>query len=92
MNAAYRFRPSVPVVVHFDGGSGISAVATGRRGLEMEVTAHRVLELRRRVDVAIGLGDAFDIRDFNQQVLDVASTPLPFIEDTIRTWIAASSE
>ncbi len=38
------------------------------------------------------LGDAFDIRDFNQQVLDVASAPLPYIELTVRDWIAASSE
>jgi uncharacterized protein (DUF885 family) len=38
------------------------------------------------------LGDKFDIRDFNQQVLDVASAPLPFIESTVRDWSAASVE
>ena len=38
------------------------------------------------------LGDAFDIRDFNQQVLDVASAPLPFIETTVRSWIATSTD
>jgi len=37
------------------------------------------------------LGDSFDIRDFNQQVLDVASSPLPYIESTTREWVAASS-
>lgn len=36
------------------------------------------------------LGDAFGIRDFNQTVLEVASTPLPFIESTVRDWIAQS--
>jgi uncharacterized protein (DUF885 family) len=37
------------------------------------------------------LGDDFDIRAFNQQVLDVASTPLPFIETTVRDWIAGQA-
>ena len=50
----------------------------------------RILELREEAEQA--LGDAFDIRDFNQQVLEVASTPLPFIESTVRDWIAASTE
>ena len=50
----------------------------------------KILALREEAEQA--LGDAFDIRDFNQQVLDVASAPLPFIEITIRNWIAASIE
>ena len=50
----------------------------------------KILALREEAEQA--LGDAFDIRDFNQQVLDVASAPLPFIEITIRNWIAASTE
>ena len=50
----------------------------------------RILALREEAEQA--LGDAFDIRDFNQQVLNVASAPLPFIENTIRNWIAASIE
>jgi uncharacterized protein (DUF885 family) len=50
----------------------------------------RILALRAEAEKA--LGDAFDIRDFNQQVLNVASAPLPFIEDSIRGWIEASSE
>jgi len=37
------------------------------------------------------LGDDFDIRDFNQRVLDVASTPLPYIEATVISWIASTS-
>ena len=45
-----------------------------------------------REEARQALGDAFDIRDFNQQVLNVASAPLPFIEDSIRNWIAASSD
>lgn len=50
----------------------------------------RIVALREEAQQA--LGDAFDIRDFNQQVLDVASTPLPFIEDSIRNWILTSVE
>jgi uncharacterized protein (DUF885 family) len=50
----------------------------------------RIVALREEAKQA--LGDAFDIRDFNQTVLDVASTPLPFIEYTVRDWIAASVE
>ena len=46
----------------------------------------KMLELRE--DARVALGDKFDIRDFNQQVLDVASTPLPYIEQTVRSWIA----
>jgi uncharacterized protein (DUF885 family) len=50
----------------------------------------RILALREEAQQT--LGDAFDIRDFNQQVLEVASTPLPFIESTVRSWIANSIE
>jgi uncharacterized protein (DUF885 family) len=50
----------------------------------------RIVALREEAKQA--LGDAFDIRDFNQQVLNVASAPLPYIEDSIRNWIAASGE
>jgi len=49
----------------------------------------RILALREEAKQA--LGDDFDIRDFNQTVLDVASAPLPFIEITVRSWIAAST-
>ena len=47
----------------------------------------RILALREEAKEA--LGDAFDIRDFNQQVLNVASAPMPFIEITVRKWIAS---
>ena len=50
----------------------------------------RILALREEAEQA--LGDAFDIRDFNQQVLNVASAPLPFIEDSIRHWIVVSTK
>ena len=50
----------------------------------------KIVALREEAKAA--LGDAFDIRDFNQQVLDVASAPLPFIESTVRTWIAETVE
>jgi uncharacterized protein (DUF885 family) len=50
----------------------------------------KILALREKAKEA--LGDAFDIRDFNQQVLDVASTPLPFIEATVVSWILSGSD
>ena len=48
----------------------------------------KILALREEAKQA--LGDSFDIRDFNQQVLDAASAPLPYIEASTRHWIAAS--
>ena len=50
----------------------------------------RILALREEAREA--LGDAFDIRDFNQQVLNVASTPMPFIEMTVRQWVAETAQ
>ncbi|HNP63089.1 MAG TPA: DUF885 domain-containing protein [Woeseiaceae bacterium] len=50
----------------------------------------RILALREEAREA--LGDAFDIRDFNQQVLNVASAPMPFIEMTVRRWISATGQ
>ena len=49
----------------------------------------KIIALRERAQEAFG--DAFDMRDFNQQVLDVASTPLPFIEATVISWILSTS-
>ncbi len=49
----------------------------------------RILALREEAREA--LGDAFDIRDFNQQVLNVASAPMPFIEQRVREWIAQTA-
>ena len=45
----------------------------------------RILGLRNLAQQR--LGDDFDIRDFNDQVLQVAGTPLPYIEATIREWL-----
>ena len=45
----------------------------------------KILELRE--EALQRLGERFDIRDFNDTVLHVASTPLPVIESTIRDWI-----
>ena len=47
--------------------------------------------LALREDARQALGDRFDIRDFNQLVLEVASTPIPFIESTVRAWIEETS-
>jgi len=45
----------------------------------------KILELR--AEAKERLGDKFDIREFNDTVLQVASTPLPYIEATVREWI-----
>jgi uncharacterized protein (DUF885 family) len=45
----------------------------------------KILELR--AEARERLGDRFDIREFNDTVLQVASTPLPYIEATVREWI-----
>jgi len=45
----------------------------------------KILELREEAKQA--LGDDFDVRAFNDTVLHVASTPLPYIEATVRDWI-----
>jgi len=45
----------------------------------------KILELRAEAQER--LGDRFDIREFNDTVLQVASTPLPYIEATVRDWI-----
>jgi uncharacterized protein (DUF885 family) len=38
------------------------------------------------------LGDRFDMREFNQTVLNVASTPLPYIEASVIAWTASFPE
>jgi uncharacterized protein (DUF885 family) len=48
----------------------------------------KIVELREEARQA--LGDKFDIRAFNDTVLHVASTPLPYIETTVREWITES--
>jgi len=48
----------------------------------------KILELREEAQQE--LGDKFDIRAFNDTVLHVASTPLPYIEATVRDWIRQS--
>ena len=48
----------------------------------------KIVELREEARQA--LGDKFDVRAFNDTVLHVASTPLPYIEATVRDWIRAS--
>jgi uncharacterized protein (DUF885 family) len=45
----------------------------------------KILELREQARQQ--LGDRFDIRTFNDTVLRVASTPLPYIEATVRDWV-----
>lgn len=64
-------------------------VAWPAQALGYKLGQLNILALRREARAA--LGDQFDLREFNQQVLDVASAPMPFIKLTIRNWIAATS-
>ena len=59
------------------------------QALGYKLGQQKILALREGAQEAFG--DAFDIRDFNQQLLDVASTPLPFIEATVISWILLTS-
>jgi len=45
----------------------------------------KILELRDRAEDL--LGESFDIRQFNDEVLSVAGAPLPFIESSVDAWI-----
>jgi uncharacterized protein (DUF885 family) len=46
----------------------------------------KILELRRKAHDA--LGDRFDLRGFNQEVLDHGALPLPVLDRVITGWIA----
>ncbi|PQB03912.1 DUF885 domain-containing protein [Aureitalea marina] len=46
--------------------------------------------LRLRQEAEAQLGDAFDIREFHNQVLETGSVPLALLEEKIANWIAAS--
>jgi uncharacterized protein (DUF885 family) len=46
----------------------------------------KILALRRRAHEA--LGDRFDLRAFNQELLDHGALPLPVLERVIDGWIA----
>jgi uncharacterized protein (DUF885 family) len=39
----------------------------------------------------ISLGDAFDIREFHNQVLETGCIPLQLLENKIDAWIASSN-
>jgi uncharacterized protein (DUF885 family) len=46
----------------------------------------KILELRRRARDA--LGERFDLRAFNQEILDHGALPLPVLEHVIADWLA----
>ncbi len=50
-----------------------------------EIGKLEILELRARAKAA--LGEAFDIRDFNDAVLGSGPVPLPILEDNVEAWI-----
>jgi len=76
-------------VVGVDEGTAVSEVERyavwPAQALGYKLGMLKILELRS--EARARLGDAFDIRDFNDTVLDVAATPLPYIEITVREWL-----
>jgi len=49
-----------------------------------------ILELRNEAQQV--LGDEFDMRQFNQQILEVAALPLPGIEKALRDWMVSQKQ
>ena len=46
-----------------------------------------MLELRREAETT--LGDAFDIRDFHDELLGAGALPLDVLENRMDTWLAS---
>jgi uncharacterized protein (DUF885 family) len=49
----------------------------------------KIKELRRKAEKA--LGEKFDLRDFNDVVLQAGALPLPILEQRVNEWLLASS-
>jgi uncharacterized protein (DUF885 family) len=63
-------------------------IANPAQALSYKIGAMTIQRLRREAETA--LGEAFDIRDFHEQVLGSGALPLPVLETKVRGWIAAS--
>jgi uncharacterized protein (DUF885 family) len=61
-------------------------IGTPGQALAYKIGQMKILELRERARVA--LGDKFDLRDFNDAVLETGSVPLAALEKHIDAWIA----
>lgn len=62
-------------------------IGTPGQALAYKIGQMKISELRARAKLA--LGDRFDLRDFNDAVLETGSVPLETLERHIDAWIAA---
>jgi uncharacterized protein (DUF885 family) len=62
-------------------------IGTPGQALAYKIGQIRISELRARARAA--LGDKFDVRDFNDAVIETGSVPLETLEKHIDAWIAA---
>lgn len=62
-------------------------MATPGQALSYKMGQIKIQELRSKAEMT--LGDAFDIRDFHDQVLNSGSLPLVLLEEKINAWITS---
>ncbi|HMB99739.1 MAG TPA: DUF885 domain-containing protein [Flavobacteriaceae bacterium] len=65
-------------------------MANPGQALSYKIGQLKIIELRERAKVS--LGDAFDIKEFHNQVLETGCIPLQLLEDKIDNWIASNKE
>jgi uncharacterized protein (DUF885 family) len=63
-------------------------MANPGQALSYKIGQLKIRELRAKAEQE--LGDAFDIREFHNQVLETGCIPLALLEDKINTWIVES--
>ncbi|WP_430968700.1 DUF885 domain-containing protein [Spongiimicrobium sp. 2-473A-2-J] len=64
-------------------------MANPGQALSYKIGQLKIRELRKKAEEA--LGDAFDIREFHNQVLETGCVPLALLEDKITAWIVNKS-
>ncbi len=65
-------------------------MANPGQALSYKIGQLKILELRAKAEKQ--LGDAFDIREFHNQVLETGCVPLALLEDKINEWISKSGQ
>lgn len=60
-------------------------MANPGQALSYKIGQLKIRELRKKAEDA--MGDAFDIKEFHNQVLETGCVPLALLEDKINTWI-----
>ncbi|WP_242093957.1 DUF885 domain-containing protein [Aestuariivivens sediminicola] len=63
-------------------------MANPGQALSYKIGQLKIIELRNRAETL--LGDAFDIKEFHDQILETGCIPLQLLEDKIDRWIAAN--